>query len=42
MGSGGKEIMREGENLIVKMLVSHDLTQKQNEKFPENQTTNFI
>lgn len=32
MGSEGQEIMRKGENLIIEMLVSQDLTQKQDEK----------
>lgn len=32
MGSEGQEIMRKGENLIIEMLVSQGLTQKQDEK----------
>ena len=32
LGSGGEGILREGENLILKILVSQNLTQKQNEK----------
>lgn len=34
--------MRKRDNLIIKMLVSQDLTKKQDEKYPKNQTTNFI
>lgn len=33
--------MKKGEDFIIKMLVSQDLTQKQDEKLSENQT-NFI
>jgi len=33
VGSKGKEMVKKLENLIIKMLVSQDLTQNQDEKF---------